>query len=115
MNYRTAAEQFLEIAPQFRLGELDTEKPHPGTRDLSRLVEQDLPRAIHVLKEIDLDALEVIRKCSTQIGAMKASAEEVLERGNRIFLVGCGATGRLSLVLEVLWRKEDYAIITFSL
>jgi len=107
MNYRTRAERFLEIAPQFRLGELDTEKPHPKTTELSTLVEKDLPRAINILKEVDLDALAVIKRREKEIREMKTSIERLLEKGNRIYLVGCGATGRLSLVLEVLWRKEQ--------
>ncbi len=107
MSYRTSAEDFLEIAPQFRLGELDTEKSHPKTAELSEMVEKDLPGAINILKEVDLDALAVIKEHGTEIREMKTSMERVLGKGNRIFLVGCGSTGRLSLVLEVLWRKEQ--------
>jgi len=106
MDYRTRAKQFLEIAPQFRLGDLDTEKPHPKTVDLSKQVEEDLQQAISILKEVDLDALTVIKNRSKEIAQMKTSIERVLEQGKCIFLVGCGATGRLSLVLEVLWRTE---------
>ena len=103
---RKKAEQFLAISSQFRLGELDTEKPHPGTKELSTLVEKDLSRAIRILKEVDLEALEAVRREREGILQMKAEIEKVLEAGGRIFLAGCGSTGRLSLVLEVLWRSE---------
>ena len=100
------ARQFLAISPQFRLGTLDTEKPHPKTTELSALVEKDLTGAIRVLKEVDLEALEAVRRGSEGINRMKSEIEKVLDAGGRIFLVGCGSTGRLSLVLEVLWRSE---------
>jgi hypothetical protein len=32
---------------------------------------------------------------------------ETLEEGRRIYLIGCGATGRLSLSLEHLWRRRN--------
>lgn len=103
---RKKAEEFLAISSQFRLGELDTEKPHPGTTELSTLVEKDLPGAIRILKEVDLEALEAVRREKEGIMQMKADIERALENGGRIFLAGCGSTGRLSLVLEVLWRSE---------
>jgi len=34
-------EEFLKIADQFKLGELDTEKPHPDTMNLSDLAKDD--------------------------------------------------------------------------
>lgn len=101
------AEEFLKIASQFRLGELETEKPHPKTLGLSRLAVNDLKRAISILKEVDLDAMEVIYGQQEAIQSMKSDIEKTLLRGNRIYLTGCGSTGRLSLVLEVLWRKEQ--------
>jgi len=35
---------------------------------------------------------------------------DTLETGGRIFICGCGATGRLSIVLETLWRHETNKI-----
>lgn len=85
---------------------LETEKPHPKTTDLSELVIKDLHRAVSILKEIDMEALAIISAKQADILQLKADIEKTLSGGKRIFLAGCGATGRLSLVLEVLWRKE---------
>jgi len=106
MDSSEKAEEFLRIASQFRLGVLETEKPHPKTANLSELVLNDLSRAVSILKEIDLEALAVIPARQAEILQLKADIEKTLSNGRRIFLAGCGATGRLSLVLEVLWRKE---------
>jgi N-acetylmuramic acid 6-phosphate etherase len=105
MNARTKADAFLKISSQFRLGELDTEKPHPKTTELSFLVQTDLLKAIDILKEIDVEALDIVRKRSKQIIGMKRDIEKTFHNGHKIYLIGCGSTGRLSLVLEVLWRK----------
>ena len=119
MNTRSKAEAFLKIAPQFRLGELETEKPHPKTTELSALVKTDLIKAISILKEIDLEALEVIKKQGGRIMKMKADIEKTIHGKHKVFLVGCGSTGRLSLVLETLWRKKkagtgyENAVISF--
>lgn len=119
MNARLKAEAFLKIAPQFRLGELETEKPHPKTTELSNLVETDLLKAITILKEIDLEALEVVKKQGGRIMKMKDDIEKTIHGNHSVFLVGCGSTGRLSLVLETLWRKKkagtgyENAVISF--
>ncbi len=36
---------------------------------------------------------------------MYQDVNETLEKGNKIFICGCGATGRLALVLETLWKQ----------
>jgi N-acetylmuramic acid 6-phosphate etherase len=105
MSSKSKAEAFLKISSQFRLGDLDTEKPHPETKELSALVKTDILKAISILKEVDIEALDIVRKQSNEILRMKADIEVTLNNDHRIFLAGCGATGRLSLVIEVLWRK----------
>ncbi|PIE89034.1 MAG: hypothetical protein CR997_13240 [Acidobacteria bacterium] len=99
------ADAFLKIAPQFRLGELDTEKPHPKTTELSCLVETDLAQAVSIMKDIDLAAIGSMAAHQDLIQKMKRDMEETLNNNGRVFLVGCGSTGRLSLALEVFWRK----------
>ena len=106
MNSKSKADDFLKISPQFRLGDLDTEKPHPKTTELSYLVKNDILKAIAILKEVDIEALHVIKQRHSEIIRMKKDIEQTFRNGHKVYLVGCGATGRLSLVLEVLWRKE---------
>jgi len=90
----------------FQLGELPTEQPHPGTLGLSRWARTDLARAVSALKEVDLRALEILAGHAAGIDRLARAVEETLEQGKRIFLCGCGATGRLSLTLEFLWRAR---------
>jgi N-acetylmuramic acid 6-phosphate etherase len=70
-----------------------------------------------VLKSIDLRALRTLERCGTEIDGLTASVDATLARGRRVFLCGCGATGRLSLSLEFLWRQDrgsrDDRVVSF--
>ena len=94
------------MAHLYRLGELSTEQPHPRTRRLSEWARGDLPKAVAVLKRVDLDALRWLEAYSARIDGLARRIEATLASGRRVFLCGCGATGRLSLSLEFLWRRE---------
>lgn len=42
---------------------------------------------------------------------MAEEVNDTLTTGGRVFVCGCGATGRLSIVLETLWRQEVKEIL----
>lgn len=101
-----AARAFLEVAAQFQLETLPTEQSHPKTTSLSALSKENLPQAISIMKEIDLEALDVLHRQMGNILQLQRAIKETIRSGRRVFLCGCGATGRLSLTLEVLWRQR---------
>ena len=98
-------ESFLKVAHQFKLGRLNTERPHPDTTYLSALAQDHLPEAIACLKAVDSKALVQLQSYVHNIARMGSDIRTVLENGNRVFLCGCGATGRLSIALEVFCRE----------
>ncbi len=98
-------ESFLAESSQFRLGDLPTESPHPLTPRLSALVQEDVGAAIRVLTRVDRQALERVLPAALAIDRLRAQVRDTLASGGRVFLCGCGATGRLSMSLEVLWRQ----------
>jgi N-acetylmuramic acid 6-phosphate etherase len=100
------ADEFLKTKTLFQLGDLPTETPHPKTVDLSDWANSNLPKALETLREIDLTALNKILNSKAELAPIFDAVAETLEKGDRIFLVGCGATGRLSLSLEYLWRRR---------
>ena len=106
MTPQERAREFLRVAHHYRLGILPTEQPHPGTRLLSDWARDDLTKAIAVLKEIDLQALRKVQGAGAAIDRLARRIDATLERGRRIYLCGCGATGRLSMSLEFLWRNR---------
>src|SRR5450759_361612 len=99
------AEKFLSIASQYKLGSLTTEKPHPLTSNLSDLAKSNLPEAISVLKELDRHTLMVLSENKKSVCYLKDKINDTLKSGNNIYFCGCGATGRLSLTIETLWRQ----------
>lgn len=99
------AEAFLQVAAEFQLGDLATESNHPKTRELSVLAQENLHRAVEVLREVDLDALAMFAERLSSLTKLNQAIRQTLAHGNRIYLCGCGATGRLSLSLEYLWRQ----------
>ena len=100
------AENFLKISKQFRLGSLPTETPHPRTINLSGDSKNNLINAIETIKAIDVDVFLTLKKSLPQIEQLHKDIKKVLENDGRIFLCGCGATGRLSLALETIWRHK---------
>src|SRR4029450_5206212 len=105
-TYHRSALEFLEAAHVFRLGHLPTEQPHPSTRDLSQWARHDTHKAISVLKDVDVEALASVERHVEAIDALGRSLQETLADGGRVFLCGCGATGRLALTVESLWRRR---------
>jgi len=105
-NYKQKALDFLRVSSQFQLGHLPTEKPHNKTQNLSEWSLSDLPRALDAIKKIDLDIFEVIKNNKDKIVEMSADIKKTFENNGRLYLCGCGATGRLSLAIETIWRKE---------
>lgn len=106
MDPRTKTQDFLNIAPQFQLGHLVTESFHPDTQNLSQLVKTDVRKAHALLGEVDHKALALMKEKATVLWELAQTIEETLKKGHKIFMCGCGATGRLSLVLETLFRQE---------
>ncbi len=119
MNVNTShgrALEFLRVADLYRLGHLPTERPHRATRELSRLARTDLAAAVETLRRVDLVALRRLDRYAARIDGLARSVEDTLARGRRIFLCGCGATGRLSLSLETLWReagRDPESVVAF--
>ncbi|HWM86295.1 MAG TPA: SIS domain-containing protein [Kofleriaceae bacterium] len=99
-------ESFLAESGQFRLGDLLTERPHPKTQGLAELARSDLPRAIAAFAEVDRDAIAALIGHAGGIEELGRAAADCLDAGGRVFLCGCGATGRLAITLESVWRAS---------
>ncbi len=103
---RERAESFLRDAGQFRLGALVTEASHPRSTELSRIARQDAAAGLAVLFDVDRDVVETYDRWSRsgQPAQLRDDLVATLEGGGRVFFTGCGATGRLSIQLNSIWR-----------
>jgi len=101
------ARDFVEREKAFRLGELLTESFHPKTRRLSQTIQTDLPAGIRLLQSVDEDVAGALEGIFAQAsyGRLVESLLAAMQAGRRIFFTGCGATGRLSILLEAAWRR----------
>jgi len=101
------AEEFLTREGAFRLGELLTEAFHPKTRTLSQTAAADLPAAIRLLQSVDDEIPPAMEKVLKQdsFGRLVDAFGEAFSSGKKIYFTGCGATGRLSILLEAAWRR----------
>lgn len=100
------SEEFLKISGQFKLGALVTEASHPVTANLSEVAKQDIAAALKLLFEVDDDVIGKFREFVESGRAEKIKKEilRALKDGGRIFFTGCGSTGRLSILLDSVWR-----------
>ena len=101
------AQEFLSRERAFRLGQLLTESSHPKTKVLSQTAKDDLPAAISLLQSVDDDIPPAMNKVLQQDSFQELIEAflEAMRNDKRIFFTGCGATGRLSILLEAAWRQ----------
>jgi N-acetylmuramic acid 6-phosphate etherase len=103
---RRAADAFLERARDFKLGGLVTESPHPGTQGLAETAQQDPAAGVRLICDVDRDLIEPFGEAvrGRAFERLEAAMVEAFKGSGRVFFTGCGATGRLSILLESMWR-----------
>ncbi|MEI6915781.1 MAG: hypothetical protein WCL39_11665 [Armatimonadota bacterium] len=100
------AEEFLANATQFRLGSLLTESSHQRTVNLSKVAIKDPVEGLAVLLDVDKDIVVKYREW-LKTGQLEEAASAVvsaLQSGKKVLCTGCGATGRLSIQMDSIWR-----------
>lgn len=122
-NWLQRSDEFLKISGQFKLGALVTEASHPVTANLSAVAKVDIAAGLKLLFDVDADVLGKYREFVQSGRAEKIAATllAALKNGGRIFFTGCGSTGRLSILLDSIWRdfwqqrkNSDFENRTFS-
>lgn len=101
------AKQFLDNEKQFHLGVLPTEQPHPETVGLAEKAQHDLEGAVRMLQAVESDIPHKVARVfkSQEYERLVAAMRGALRGNGRICFSGCGATGRLSILLEACWRR----------
>ena len=101
------AKKFLSEEQAFRLGQLLTESSHPKTQALSKTACFNLAAAIRMLQSVDEEIPPAMEKVFQQdvFRELVNAFANAFKTGKRIYFTGCGATGRLSILLEAAWRR----------
>lgn len=100
------ADDFLNNEKQFHLGMLPTEQSNPKTRGLDQKFASSPAEGISLLLSIDRDVQAMAKEvlASESFQKMVEAGTRAVMSGKKIVFSGCGATGRLSILLESLWR-----------
>ena len=108
---RARARDFIDNEKQFQLGFLPTEQSNPITATLEEDFRRSTLAGVQCLQRGDRQMPITMRHvfASSQFARLVDSmVETVTGRKGRIVFSGCGATGRLSILLESMWRDFFY-------
>ena len=100
------AEHFVKNETPFHLGVLPTEQSNPLTVTLEDDFKRNTAEGIATLQRPDRDVLSMLKNlyASKDYADLADAMTRTLQNGGRICFSGCGATGRLSILLESMWR-----------
>ena len=102
-----AADFFIQNETAFHLGDLITEQSHTKTKELSSIIQESTEEGLRCLLQVDQDIIPVAEKLihSAEFGGLIKAIVETIERGGRVVFSSCGASGRLAIILEAMWRE----------
>jgi N-acetylmuramic acid 6-phosphate etherase len=103
-----ASLDFIKNRSQFFQAQLTTERRHSKTLNFSQIAQEDLESALRQLLSVEEDIekklVELSQSPETLLKMVGAIETAILE-GNRIYIYGSGASGRLALQMEcAFWR-----------
>jgi N-acetylmuramic acid 6-phosphate etherase len=103
---REKAIHFLENEKQFHLGMLPTEQSNPKTRGLDEVFQNSTVKGVEMLFSVDEDIIPMAEKvfAGKEFARMLEESYKSITSSGKIVFSGCGATGRLSILLESMWR-----------
>jgi len=99
---------FVQRKTQFQLHTLLTEQRHPKTWNFSERLQKDVADGLKALLSVDEDILARLDALASDKQALEplvAALEQAVLEQRRIYIYGCGATGRLAKQMESsFWR-----------
>lgn len=113
MSYIDDARHFEINETPFHLGFLPTEQSSPLTCELDKKFAASTADGVRNLQQVDHNVLEMARHifASNEFKELCEAVFTCISNGFRVVFSGCGATGRLSILLEAMWRTgcPEYA------
>jgi len=99
---------YVRTKTQFQLHTLLTEQRHPKTWPLGERVREDTLAGLKMLSSVDDDIRAKLDELAAAPGVLEQAAQAVESAvlgGRKIYVYGCGATGRLAKQMEsAFWR-----------
>lgn len=97
---------FWQNHDRFLHANLVTEAPNPISFNLSDLCINDINEAFNVFQKIELSAINSMVNYIDKITELRHDIKNCLDSGNKIFLIGCGASGRLAMLLKRIYELQ---------
>ncbi|MGD2295071.1 MAG: hypothetical protein PVF22_04470, partial [Candidatus Aminicenantes bacterium] len=94
---------YIRNKTQFQLHTLLTEQRHSKTWDLSERIQKDTRAGLDMLFSVDEDIIEKLDALSGKKEPLEQAVqaiEKALLSNHKIYVYGCGATGRLAKQME---------------
>ena len=99
---------YVHNKTQFQLHTLLTEQRHKKTWDLSKRIQKDYKSGLRLLFSVDEDIVEKLKALAREKETLEQAVqaiEKALFSRQKIYIYGCGATGRLAKQMEsTFWR-----------
>ena len=107
MSYLDDAKNFELNETAFHLGFLPTEQSHPATAAMDVEFKNSTSAGVRTLQRVDRDVQKMAEKIFTtpEFAKLCEAIYTTITTGHTVVFSGCGATGRLSILLEAMWRK----------
>jgi N-acetylmuramic acid 6-phosphate etherase len=86
---------------------LITEQPHDLSTNLSSLCQNNLAHAFNLFQKVELQAIYTLLNYTPIIEDFQKNLQHILHNQQRIFLVGCGASGRLAMLIRRLYSETN--------
>lgn len=101
------ADNFIRNETQFHLGFLPIEQANPKTVHLDRVFFRSAEEGVRMLQSVDRDLLGIAQEVLSgeRFAKMVDAIYRALSQKKKIVFSGCGATGRLSILLESAYRN----------
>jgi N-acetylmuramic acid 6-phosphate (MurNAc-6-P) etherase len=99
---------YVHNKKQFQLHTLLTEQRHPKTWNVSFVLKDDVDEGLRQILAVDNDIVKTFLRMTEDTALLEQAATAVsqaIRQNRKIFLYGCGATGRLAKQVEsAIWR-----------
>ncbi|HPX83839.1 MAG TPA: hypothetical protein PLW60_01965 [Bacilli bacterium] len=114
MDYKQAAKDFLENEKQFHLGVIPTEQSNPITRNLSPTIAKDTAAGIKMILGADVNIPSATAKAfaTKEFAQLVDDIKRVIDEKKTLLFSSVGASGRMALQLDGMWRLFWTSMIT---
>ena len=108
INPSAESREYVQNKKPFQLHALLTEQRHPSTWDLSHSIKENIPTGLRQIFSVDEDItrkFKEMRRDITHLSRASRAISHAIRSGTKIYIYGCGATGRLAKQMESsIWR-----------